>query len=85
MPLCEKCRKFYPPGFVERRPEGKLCIFCEKGVEEIRYGENNELVAKRVDIILEYQKYLRLVREKNENIELLKRGKLEIPEKFRKE
>jgi hypothetical protein len=86
MPLCDKCRKFYPPGFVAKVEEKtKLCMFCEKGVEEIRYGENNEKVAKRADIVLEYQKYMRLIREDNDNIKKLKRGKLEIPDQFRKE
>ncbi len=85
MPLCGECNKFYPPGFVDRTEKGKKCIFCQRGVNEIRYGEDNLLVAKREDIILEYQKYLRLVKEENSNIELLKKGKLEIPEKFRKE
>ncbi|HRR49279.1 MAG TPA: hypothetical protein P5293_04930 [Bacteroidales bacterium] len=85
MPLCKKCNKFYPPGFVDRTKEGKECIFCQKEVNEIRYGENNLLIAKREDIILEYQKYLRMIKEENSNIKLLKRGKLEVPEKFKLE
>jgi wyosine [tRNA(Phe)-imidazoG37] synthetase (radical SAM superfamily) len=33
----------------------KLCLFCQRGQEEIRYGENDEFVVGRKEIVEEYK------------------------------
>jgi len=67
MPKCVKCNAYFPPDFVDEiSPTEKMCIFCMNNINEIRYGKNKSLKATRQDIIEEYKKFLRMVRERND-------------------
>ncbi len=81
MPQCIKCKCCLPPHFVDYTEDGKEreCIFCQRGTNEIRYGDNKEKVATKQEIIKEYDVFLKMVKEKNE-ILLKKKGN--IPSKI---
>jgi hypothetical protein len=40
----------------------KLCAFCQKDTKEIRYGEHNELVITREEVVEEYKLFMRKLR-----------------------
>lgn len=64
MPLCSKCKKFFPPQFVKKLSGNDyLCIFCERGVNEIKYGPLKSKTATRDQIVKEYQKFVKRIRE----------------------
>jgi hypothetical protein len=60
MALCQKCRKFFPPGYVE--DEKGLCIFCEQDRDKIYYDFGNK-IATRDEIVKEYREYLAKLNE----------------------
>lgn len=73
MPQCDKCKKFYPPGFVGPTDprdgkilNGNLCTFCITGKDIITYGNNNQITKK--ELIKEYQIFMKKIVEKNEVI-----------------
>jgi hypothetical protein len=86
MPKCVKCNAFFPPDFVDevpKHPEDKMCIFCMNNIGEIRYGKNKSLRATRQDIIEEYKKFMRMLREKQDILKDTAHGKSDkIPKKL---
>ena len=68
MGLCAKCRDFFPPDLmfdVEQNGD-QLCAFCQRDTKEIRYGEHNELVITREEVIEEYKLFMRKLREQKD-------------------
>jgi hypothetical protein len=64
MPLCSKCRNFFPPQFVKKVTNTDyLCVFCEKGVDEITYGTGNVKKITKDQVVNEYKKFIRMVKE----------------------
>lgn len=77
MALCDKCKKFLPPGFTHtENPDtgeplkGNICIFCIRGTDVIKYDGGAKKATKK-DIIKEYDIFLKQVKENNQ---LLKDG-----------
>jgi len=67
MGLCAKCRDFFPPDvMVEADGDDKLCLFCQRDQEEIRYGENDEFVVGRKEIVEEYKIFMKQLKEKKD-------------------
>jgi methionyl-tRNA synthetase len=73
--ICDKCRKIFPPGFVESSDpytgeqfKGNFCIFCarDKDVLEVK----GRKITKN-EILKEYEIFLKKVKE---NTSLLKDG-----------
>lgn len=71
MGLCIKCRKFLPPQLLTQVEGGKLCLFCEVGKDEIPVKDR---VVKKTDIILEYDLFMKVVKEKNDILKKAMRG-----------
>ncbi len=68
MGLCAKCRDFFPPDLmfdVEQNGD-QLCAFCERDTQEIRYGERNELVITRKEVVEEYKIFMKKLREQRD-------------------
>jgi len=66
MGLCVKCKCFLPPQLMTDVEDGqKLCLFCEVDKKEIVYGPERK-VAKKEEIIKEYDIFLKIVKEKNQ-------------------
>jgi hypothetical protein len=68
MGLCAKCRDFFPPDLmfdVEQNGD-QLCAFCERDTNEIRYGEHNELVITRKEVVEEYKLFMKKLREQKD-------------------
>ena len=64
MGQCAKCRDFFPPDIMlEAEEDDKLCIFCVRDSNEIKYGENNEHTLGREETIKEYKMLLRKLKE----------------------
>lgn len=65
MGQCVKCREFLPPQLLtDVSSNEKLCLFCEVDKKEIVYGPERK-VAKKEEIIKEYDIFLKIVKEKN--------------------
>lgn len=78
--MCNKCMGVFPPNFVEPiKAKEYLCVFCQKGVDQIRYGEENEKVATRKEIIKEYDIYLKMVKERNDILKKTMKGEVDVP------
>lgn len=60
MSLCSKCRKFYPPNFVEKKNDSDLCIWCNRETEYISYIDESGKKRKvtKEDIAKEYKQFL---------------------------
>ena len=68
MPQCAKCRDFFPPEFcVIAEDEDKLCLFCKRDANEIRYGEKLEKVATKKEIVDDYKIFTKMLKEDLEN------------------
>ena len=61
--ICQKCRDFFPPGYVEK----DLCIFCERDKNIILYAGGSKTVS-REEIAKEYRIYLSILKERVELI-----------------
>jgi len=66
--LCDKCRKFFPPGFTHtENPKtgeplrGNLCIFCIEGKEVLKYDKGKKI--SRKEIVKEYEIFLKRIKE----------------------
>ena len=70
MPKCQKCFKFLPPQFSELIPgtEDYQCIFCKDGIDHIMYDDEDGVRRKytKSDCERDYQKYLKMVKERND-------------------
>lgn len=68
MGLCAKCRDFFPPDlmFDTEQNGDQLCAFCQRDTNEIRYGEHNELVITRKEVVEEYKLFMRKLREQKD-------------------
>jgi wyosine [tRNA(Phe)-imidazoG37] synthetase (radical SAM superfamily) len=42
----------------------KLCLFCQRDQEEIRYGEDDEFVIGKKEIVEEYKLFMKKLKEK---------------------
>jgi hypothetical protein len=79
MPMCNKCLGMFPPNFTDKLGEKEyLCVFCQRSVDEIRYGDNKK--ATRKEIIKDYDIYLKMVKEKSEILKQGMRGENVIPD-----
>jgi len=79
MPMCNKCMGVFPPNFTNKLGEKEyLCVFCQKGTDEISYGDRKK--ATRKEIIKDYDIYLKMVKEKNELLKQGLRGENVIPD-----
>ena len=78
MSQCQKCKCFLPPGFV---PEGsEICVFCERNITAIHYGNKS---ASKLELIREYDIFLKMVKEKNAILKKAVKGDFsEVPEKL---
>lgn len=70
--LCEKCRKFFPPGYVfnynpkTKEPvNGNLCVFCHLRVDEIIEGTEK---VKKSDVVKEYDVFLKKLSENKKSV-----------------
>jgi hypothetical protein len=70
--LCEKCRKFFPPGYVmnvnpktQEPLNGNLCIFCILNVKEIIEGTEK---VKKTDVVKEYDIFLKKLSENKKSV-----------------
>ena len=67
MGFCAKCRDFFPPDVMVPADDGdKLCLFCQRDQEEIHYGENDEFVVGRKEIVEEYKLLMKKLKEKKD-------------------
>lgn len=80
MPLCQKCNQFLPPGFIHNENpktgeplKGNLCIFCIEGKDKLPYDENKQVV--KSELMKEYQIFLRRVKENNQILKDVAKGK----------
>ena len=86
MGQCKKCTAMLPPDFlIDMSPTEKLCIFCERDITEIVYGEHKEKKATKQEIIEEYKKFLKMILVKNDILKnaVKEKGVVDIPEKIR--
>ena len=59
MGLCRKCRKFYPPDFIEEKNGVDMCIWCNREVEYITYKKDGKpKKATKEEIAKEYKMFL---------------------------
>lgn len=64
MGQCAKCRDFFPPDvMIEAEGDDKLCIFCVRDTNEIKYGENNEYTLGREETIKEYKIFMKKLKD----------------------
>jgi hypothetical protein len=49
---------------LEAEEDDKLCIFCYRDSDEIKYGENNEHTLGRKETVKEYKMLLRELKDK---------------------
>lgn len=68
MALCEKCRQFYPPHFVEKKRGSDLCIWCNRETEYISYTDENgrRRKVKKEEIAKEYKQFLAELKDKKD-------------------
>lgn len=72
MALCEKCRRFYPPNFVEKKRGSDLCIWCNRETEYISYVENGvKRSVTKEEVAKEYKKFLAELKDRKNVKELL--------------
>lgn len=65
MGFCAKCRDFFPPDVMVPADDGdKLCLFCQRDQDEIRYGEKDEFVIGRKEIVEEYKLFMKKLKDK---------------------
>jgi hypothetical protein len=65
MGQCAKCRDFFPPDIMlPAEDDDKLCLFCVRDSDEIKYGENNEHTLGREETVKEYKMMLRELKDK---------------------
>lgn len=69
MPLCVKCRKFFPPDVIfviDEKMNEYECVWCKRGVKEIQYTEKDGSVRKytREDCVRDYKVLLGKLAEK---------------------
>ena len=65
MPQCAKCRDFFPPDFcVIAEDDDKLCLFCKRDTNEIKYGDALEKTATREEIVADYKILTKMLKEK---------------------
>jgi hypothetical protein len=77
MGICKKCNCALPPGFIEN---GTICVFCERDVTTIHYGDKS---ASKMELIKEYDIFLKMVKEKNSILKRAVKGDMSgIPEKL---
>jgi len=80
MGCCVKCKKFLPPGFLVEKENGDLlCLFCERGITEIKYGKHNEKTVSKDKIIKEYKTFLKMVRADSEVLKKVAKGEKNAP------
>ena len=64
MPQCAKCGNFFPPDVMMPADPGDfLCVFCHRDTDEVRYGENNEHVIGRKEIVEEYKIFMKQLKD----------------------
>jgi len=80
MGLCVKCKKFLPPGFLVEKEDGDLlCLFCERDVTEIKYGEHNEKTVNKDTVLKEYERFLKIARADSEVLKKVAKGEESAP------
>ena len=79
---CDLCKKFFPPGFVHtenpktgepNRNNGNLCIWCIEGKNTIEFDKGKSV--SRNEIEKEYQIFLRRVKDDNQILKDVAKGK----------
>jgi len=58
MPLCIRCRDFFPPDFMLSLQDGnEECVYCNKGVKHLQYTEKDGSVRNytREECIRDYK------------------------------
>jgi len=61
MAICEKCKEFYPPDFMEDGlPGDKICIFCKRDVTEIT-GRGKTITKK--EVVKDYKIFIKKLKE----------------------
>lgn len=81
MGLCVKCKKFLPPQLMEDVEGGKLCLFCKSDKDELQLS--NGRLAKKEDVIKEYDVFMKMVKEKNDILKKAMHGDVkDIPTKI---
>lgn len=87
MPLCEKCRKFYPPQFCNQMEENEfLCEWCHRDIESIlvtrsdgsQYKYTKEECAKDYDIFIKKLK-------ESKDIKKIVKGERQVAKKGNKD
>lgn len=80
MPLCQKCKKFLPPGLVHtEHPKsgeplnGSICLFCIDNIKSLK-TRDDRIVTKN-EIEREYDIFLKQIKENNELIKEGAKGK----------
>jgi len=80
MGLCVKCKEFLPPGFLVEKENGDLlCLFCERDVTEIKYGEHDEKTVNKTTVLEEYKKFLKMARADSEVLKKVAKGEEGAP------
>ena len=85
MPLCYKCKDFFPPELcfnLEPTGADKECIFCHVGQNYITLSDDSGEVTRkytRKECIRDYKKLCDLVVEGNEEARAAKVNKIWIP------
>ncbi len=81
MPKCQKCFGLFPPQFsVLVSEEDHICIYCRDNIDYIMYDDENGERKKytKEECKRDYEKYLKMIKERNE--ELLEEKRLSLKE-----
>ena len=67
MPLCAKCKDFFPPDFmVDLDGKVQQCLFCKKETKVLTFTKKNGIIKKytKQECIDDYKKLTRMIVDK---------------------
>jgi len=67
MPQCNKCNGFFPPDvMIKQKTGGNFCVFCDRKIETIKYGDLKQYTVTRIELMNEYKEFMdELVKRRN--------------------